>query len=289
MSDEIQKEEAPKAVMSAPKKASKTAVMKSFLNWLFFAHSDYNFERLQGIGFLLSMSPIIDDLYDKDDIEHRREAMQRHTPFFNTEPRIGCMIVGLCAALEERIASGEKELGGDAMGSIKYGLMGPLAGIGDTLFQGILAPLLLSMVIGLSMVGNLAGPVLYIILFISLVCVIGYNCFMLGYKKGDEAVVSFIESGVINKVIKGAGAMGCLVMGALVANFVRLSTTVKFKITTGEFDLQKNFFDPIMPRLLPLILTLLVFKLLQHEKMNSLKAMIVLLAGGIVLGLLRIV
>jgi PTS system mannose-specific IID component len=289
MSDEIQNVETPKAAASGPKKVSKKAAMKSFLNWLFFAHSDYNFERLQGIGFLLSMSPIIDELYDKDDIKGRKEAMMRHTPFFNTEPRIGCMIVGLCAAMEERIASGEKELAGDAMGGIKYGLMGPLAGIGDTLFQGILAPLLLSMVIGLSMVGNLTGPVLYIVLFISLVCIIGYYCFMLGYKKGDEAIVNFIESGVINKVIKGASVMGCLVMGALVANFVRLSTAVKFKITTGEFDLQKNFFDPIMPRILPLILTLLVFKLLQHEKMNSLKAMIVLVAAGIVLGLLRIV
>ena len=277
------------AASSGPRKASKGAVMKSFLNWLFFAHSDYNYERLQGIGFLNSMSPIINDLYDKDDIEHRKEAMLRHTSFFNTEPRIGCMIVGLCAALEERIASGEKELAGDAMGSIKYGLMGPLAGIGDTLFQGILTPLLLSMVIGLSMTGNLAGPILYIIFFITLVCIIGYYSYMLGYRKGDEAIVSFMESGVINKVIKGASAMGCMVMGALVANFVRFSTTVKFSITTGEFDLQKNFFDPIMPRILPLILTLAVYKLLQHKKMNSLKVMVIILAAGIVLGFLGIV
>ena len=87
------------------KKASKKAVMKSFLNWLFLAHSCYNYERLQGVGFLHAMSPIINDVYDKDDVEGKKEAMQRHTVFFNTEPRLGSMIVGLCAAMEERITS----------------------------------------------------------------------------------------------------------------------------------------------------------------------------------------
>ena len=117
------------------KKASKKAVMKSFLNWLFLAHSCYNYERLQGVGFLHAMSPIINDVYDKDDVEGKKEAMQRHTVFFNTEPRLGSMIVGLCAAMEERIASGEKELAGDAMTSIKNGLMGPISGIGDTFIR----------------------------------------------------------------------------------------------------------------------------------------------------------
>lgn len=131
------------------KKASKKAVLKSFLNWLFMAHSCYNYERLQGIGFLHAMAPIINDIYDKDDVEGRTEALQRHTTFFNTEPRLGSMIVGLCAAMEERIASGEKELAGeDAMASIKYGLMGPISGIGDTFIQAILSPLLLSMGLG---------------------------------------------------------------------------------------------------------------------------------------------
>jgi PTS system mannose-specific IID component len=244
---------------------------------------------MQGPGFVLAMTSIINELYDKDDIENRRAAMLRHTPFFNTEPRTGSSIVGLCAAMEERIASGEKELGGDAMGSIKYGLMGPLAGIGDTLFQGIIIPLLLSMGVSMGTAGNVAGPVLYIILFCAISTIYGYYSFMLGYKKGDEAIVSFIESGVINKVIKGAGVMGCMVMGALVANFVRLSTAVRFSLGTGEFDLQKSLFDPIMPKILPLLLTLLVFKLLQKEKLDAVKVMCIIAVGGIVLGILHIV
>ncbi|MDR0718681.1 MAG: PTS system mannose/fructose/sorbose family transporter subunit IID [Treponema sp.] len=270
------------------KKASKKAILKCFLNWLFFAHGTYNYERLQGIGFLHAMSPVIDDLYEKDDLETRKEAMLRHTAFFNTEPRLGSMIVGLCAAMEERIASGEKELSG-AMGSIKYGLMGPISGIGDTLMQAILSPLLLSMALGLALNGNVAGPILYCLVFIGIVIVLGYYCFMMGYRKGDEAIVSFIESGIISKVINGAGIMGCVIMGALVANFVSLTTKVKFEITTGAFDLQQGFFDAIMPKILPLILTLIVYKLLKNPKSSPLKVMGIIIVAGIILGAIGLI
>lgn len=212
------------------KKASKKAVLKSFLNWLSWRTAVTTMSVSRESVSCMPWLPIINDIYDKDDVEGRTEALQRHTAFFNTEPRLGSMIVGLCAAMEERIASGEKELAGeDAMASIKYGLMGPISGIGDTFIQAILSPLLLSMGLGLAIDGNLLGPVLYLVLFIGIILVLGYECYMLGYKKGDEAILNFIESGVIRKIISGAGIMGCTVMGALVANFVSLSTTGFFR------------------------------------------------------------
>ncbi len=199
------------------KKVSKKALNKCFTNWLVFAHSCYNYERLQGTGFCYAMLPIIEELY-KDDLEGKKVALQRHTAFFNTEVRLGSAIVGLTAAMEERIASGETELADDALPSIKYGLMGPLAGIGDTFVQAILSPLLLSFGIGLAMEGNVLGPILYFTLFLVLLFIMGKFSFDLGYKKGDESVMKMIESGAIKKVILGAGIMGCTVMGALVAS-----------------------------------------------------------------------
>ena len=154
------------------KKLSKKTLRRCFNNWLIFAHSCYNYERLQGTGFLYAMSPVIDELY-KDDPEGKKIALQRHTAFFNSEVRTGSAIVGLTAAMEERIASGETELADDALPSIKYGLMGPLAGVGDTFVQAILSPLLLSFAIGLAMEGNIAGPILYFVLFLALLYAIG--------------------------------------------------------------------------------------------------------------------
>lgn len=268
--------------------APKTA-RKSFWNWLIFAHSCYNYERLQGTGFLYAMCPIIDELYDKDDIEGRKKAMQRHTAFFNTEVRLGSAIVGLAAAMEERIAAGETELADDLLPSVKYGFMGPLAGIGDTIVQAILTPLLLSLALGLASAGNVAGPILYSVIFLVLLIAMGWYSFELGYKKGDEAIMDFLESGLINKVITGAGIVGCTVMGALVANYVVLNTAVVFQLTTGEFNLQTGVFDVIMPKLLPLLLTLLVYWLMDKKGISSLRMMLYLILGGFVLGYIGII
>ena len=39
---------------------------------------------------------------------------------------------------------------------------------------------------------------------------------MFGYKAGSEAIMDFLEKGILNKLIKGASIMGCMVMGGLV-------------------------------------------------------------------------
>lgn len=270
------------------KKVSKKALNKCFVNWLVFAHSCYNYERLQGTGFCFAMDPIISELY-KDDPEGKKEALMRHTAFFNSEVRTGSAIVGLTAAMEERIANGEKELADDALPSIKYGLMGPLAGIGDTFVQAILSPLLLSFGIGLAIEGNVFGPIMYFVLFLVLLYAMGRYSFNLGYKKGDETIMQLIESGKINKIIAGAGIMGCTVMGALVANYVSLTTKIQFQLTTGVFDLQANFFDAIMPKILPLLLTLGVYYVMNKKGWPSLKTMLILIVVGVVLGLVGII
>lgn len=271
------------------KRVPAKAMHKSFWNWLVFAHSCYNYERLQGTGFLYAMCPIIDALYAKDDVEGRRKAMQRHTAFFNTEVRLGGAIVGLTAAMEERIAAGEIELADDLMPSVKYGLMGPIAGVGDTIIQAVLSPILLSLCIGLAMDGNVTGPLLYLAMFVALLVVMGRHSFQLGYKKGDEAIMGLLESGLINKLITAAGIMGCTVMGALVANYVSLSTTINLELTTGAFDLQADVFDAIMPKALPLALALFVYWLMDKRGVSALRMMAYLIFGGIVLGYLGIV
>ena len=270
------------------KKVSKSALNKCFWYWAFFAHACYNYERLQGTGFLHSMCPIIDDLYDKDDVQGRSYAMTRHAAFFNTEPRVGTAIIGLAAAMEERIASGEEELA-ETVTSVKTGLMGPLAGIGDTLMQAILSPLLLSIAIGIAEDGNVFGPILYFISFIVIAIVLHRIFFNIGYNQGDEGIAQLLESGAINKVITGAGVMGCTVMGALAANYVSLNANLVVPFTTGEFNLQTNFFDAIMPKMLPLALTLVVWYFMDKKGVSSTKMLVILVVAGAVLGAIGII
>ena len=43
--------------------------------------------------------------------------------------------------------------------NIKATLMGPLAGLGDSIIQGIIVPILLSIAMGLANGGNMLGPI----------------------------------------------------------------------------------------------------------------------------------
>ena len=69
---------------------------------------------------------------------------------------------GLPEGVQERAAGAD--LPDEAINGVKSSLMGPLAGVGDSMIQGLVTPLLLSLGIDLARRGNLAGPVLYVLL-----------------------------------------------------------------------------------------------------------------------------
>jgi hypothetical protein len=122
-------------------------LIKSWALWSFFSHANYNYERLQGTGFAHAMTPIIKRLYSTED--EIRAALKRHLVFFNTEPNFGNVVHGTVIAMEEQRANGAA-IDDDAINSVKSGLMGPMAGIGDTLSQSTIAPILLAIGIGIA-------------------------------------------------------------------------------------------------------------------------------------------
>src|SRR6266436_4336965 len=93
----------------------------------------WNYERMQALGYLYSMLPVINAVYKAP--EERIAAMKRHLSFYNTNPYIGSpAIFGATVALEA-----QKE--GELVDSLKVGLMGPLAGVGDTILGTLLKPI----------------------------------------------------------------------------------------------------------------------------------------------------
>ena len=67
--------------------------------------------------------------------------MQTYTAFFNTEPQVGSVVVGITASLEEAKANGADDINAETINGLRAGLMGPLAGIGDSLVVGTLIPI----------------------------------------------------------------------------------------------------------------------------------------------------
>lgn len=265
---------------STRKTLSKKDVVKSFWRWTFFSHANYNYERLCGTGFCHAMAPIIEKLY-KDDPEAYKSAVKRHMEFYNTEPHFGGVINGMVIAMEEERANGAP-ISDEAINGIKTGLMGPFAGIGDTLWQGTLTPILLSIGISLASTGSLSGPLLYSVLMMGIMLSIAYYVWMTGYRLGKEGLQKILESNLIKKVITGASALGAIVMGALTASFVSVNTPLTINIQGASMSVQTDILDKLFRGLLPLVMTLGVLYLLKNKKVKATKVMLLLILVGAV-------
>ncbi|MBI3750924.1 MAG: PTS system mannose/fructose/sorbose family transporter subunit IID [Chloroflexi bacterium] len=258
---------------------SRSDVQRSFWLWTFFSHANYNYERLQGTAFAQAMTPIIRKLYkDPDEI---KAALKRHLIFFNTEPNVGGVIHGAVIAMEEERANGAP-IDDDAINSVKTGLMGPLAGIGDSISQGTITPILLSIGIALAAGnpsvagdGNPLGSILYFVLEVGIMLALAYFMWMQGYDRGRTGVADLLRSGTLNRYLTGAGVLGNLVMGALAYQFVHFYLTWTIGVDAGGgnttvFDFNANFFAKIMPGILPLAWVLLTWYLIARRRISPL-------------------
>ncbi len=266
-------------------KLTKKDLVRSYWTWQFFSHANYNYERLQATAFAASMGTIIRKLYTgKEDIA---AALKRHLVFFNTEPNFGAVIHGIVIAMEEKKANGV-DISDEAINSVKTGLMGPLAGLGDTLTQGTIIPLLLAIGISFGVDGSLFGPLFFLIGCPAALMFIAYTAFMRGYISGKDAVESMLSDGRLNQIIAAAGILGVCVIGALIGQFVNLEIVSAAQIGSTTINIQADIFDKIMPKLLPLLLTVGLYKLLQKGKspIMLMLAIIVVSIVGTFLGIL---
>ena len=252
------------------RKVSKKALAKSFRNWYYGNLTCFSQEHMQTFGYLVSMLPIVEDLYDnKDD---QTKALQTYSAFFNTEPQIGTMIVGVTVGLEEARANGQP-VDDDTINGIRAGLMGPLAGIGDSLIVGTLIPILLGIAMGLSEGGSVLGPIFYIVVW-NLLAYFGMRfAYYQGYKLGGDAVEALV--GPNAQALREAIVMvGTIVIGAVDATWVSITTALTLP---GGGTLQGTL-DGIYPKLLPLIFTVFCWWLMAKKKVSPIITMLILLA-----------
>ncbi|SEO78182.1 PTS system mannose/fructose/sorbose family transporter subunit IID [Propionispora vibrioides] len=261
---------------------SKKDLMKAFLIWETFPQTCYNYERMMGQACAHMFAPLIMKLY-KNDPEKRKETMRREIEFFNVHIEFGACILGMAVAMEEQKALGT-EVPGEFITSIKTSLMGPLSGVGDTIWQGVVIPILLAICIDITLSGTVAGSIIYGTVIVALAYAFSYFNFMFGYRSGIEAIMNFLEQGTLNKILKGAEIMGCMVMGGLISNYVTMKVGLNIVSSTSTFNVQTQFLDAIMPSILPFGFTLLVYSLLKRRK-TSLQIIAMIIAIGVIGGL----
>ncbi|MEH8139561.1 PTS system mannose/fructose/sorbose family transporter subunit IID [Aeromonas veronii] len=253
-------------------------------SWMMYNLSSMSFERLESFGFCLGMMPALKKLYPGK--AERMEAMKRHASFYNTEPQIGVIINGLAVGLEEKRANGEK-IDGETINTLKVGLMGPIAGIGDSMIPGMLVPILLSIGMALAAGGSVLGPLFYIISFNVIAITGSYMLFMKGYKLGTGSVESLVSSESA-KLREALSLLGVFVMGGVAASYVNLSTGLDFVTSDGVNIQVQSMLDGIFPKLMPLVVVLGTWYLMAKRNVSPVKAMLGLLVlafFGVAIGL----
>lgn len=239
----------------------KKDLFRSWLIWENLPQTCYNYERMMGQAVAHVFVPISKRLY-KNDPEKKKEMMRREIEFFNVHIEFGSCIIGMIIALEEQKAKG-KEIPGEFITSLKTSLMGPLSGVGDTIFQGVLIPILLAICIDLTLKGTIWGSVIFAVAIIAIAWSMSYANFMFGYRAGAEAVMDFLERGILNKVLRGAEIMGCMVMGGLISSYVKMHVALQIVSSTTTFKVQEDFLDVVIPNILPFGFTLLIYFLMK--------------------------
>ena len=132
----------------------RSDLMKSFMIWELTSEMCLSYERLMSLGFCHAMVPILKRLYpDKEDLA---AGLTRHMAFFNTENQWGALIPGMIASIEEERANG-MDYSDEVINGLKIGLMGPLAGVGDTITQGLVKTILLAIAVEMGLAGNVYG------------------------------------------------------------------------------------------------------------------------------------
>lgn len=252
------------------------------------AEIGYNYERMQASGNLLAMVPIIRRLYKTPaDIS---SAMKRYLVFFNTEPSfVGTVIPGVCASLEEQKANGA-DISDEMITGLRTGLMGPLAGVGDSLAGGIIYPIGISIGCSLALTNqSFAGPVLFFVLFAGIMLLLGGSLYKMGYNRGGNSIMSIIGEGSqsIVKLTEAFSVLGLLVIGGMGATRVIADTPVVINIGQTSVVLQEVL-QGLVPNLLPFGIIMGVWYLL-NKKINTSWVVLILAVLGFIayfLGLL---
>lgn len=258
-------------------KLRRRDLFHSFIIWETTSESCLSYERLMSLGFCHAMVPIINRLYHTK--EEKAEALERHMVFFNTENNWGAFIPGLVASMEEERAIGGP-ISGTAINSVKIGLMGPLAGIGDTITQGLVKTVLLAIFVDMTLGGNTSGPIFYFFLFLTYLLAMGMFSFSQGYIQGKNVLSKITDQSIMRKITNSLSILGLTIAGAMMVNNVNIVTPLVIKTGTAEVVIQ-DLFNEILPGFLSVITVVGAFLLLK-KNVNVFKVMLALFGIAII-------
>ena len=254
-------------------KVTKKDLRRTAARYNFMACNIFNYESQMGPAVAWAMAPVLRKIYKND--EEYKAALNNHFNYYNSTTAMSSVILGATLAIEEKDGIEAKE----TVQSLKTSLMGPFAGVGDTLVW-VLWPTIIGSISGyMAQQGNPLGAIIWLICNIAF-WFVKSKLFEVGYKSGTNMITKLGQK--LSVFTEAASIMGLSVVGALIATSVNIQTGLKFKVGEVKLALQADILDKIMPALLPVLLTLLVYKLLGNKKWTPTKLILLIIVIALV-------
>ncbi len=241
--------------------------------------------KMMTVGTCIAMLPWLRMLYPEH--EDLKTAMIRHQPFFNCTPETAYFIIGLCLAMEKEHAVDPENFDPAPISAIKAALMGPLSGVGDAIFWVAVRTIATSVAVSLALNGSMLAPFVFLLIYHGFSFPTRWLGYKYGYNLGAKFVETAYESGIVDMLVGAATSIGLIMVGAMVANFVSLNTVIVLVgAGTDNPSLLQTALDGILPKLLPLVVTMLTLFAIR-KRINAswiIVAMLVIGIGGVYLG-----
>jgi fructoselysine and glucoselysine-specific PTS system IID component len=233
-----------------PKRTIRSLFFRSLV-----LEANFNFETWQNSGFAFAIIPVLKKLYTTK--QSMAAALKRHLQFFNTSPYGSTLIIGIVAAMEEQNKRSEG-FDEESINSVKLGLMGPLAGVFDSLFWGTLKVIAAGVGVSLAIKGNILGPILFLLIFNVPHLILRYNLTFIGYKTGTRFLQNLAKTNLMDKLTAGSSILGLMVVGAMTATLMHVTTPLTIGGADSAVHVQ-DILDQIVPDIIPLGLTFLTY------------------------------
>lgn len=235
-------------------------------------------------GFCYSMIPCIDHFYK--DPQEKKEALVRSMSYFSTTVACSTFIMGLVASMEKE-NSQKKDFDTNSINAVKFSLMGPLAGIGDSVFWGVLRVIAAGIAISMGQSGNLLAPIVFLLLFNIPAILVRYYGTFLGYQLGSSYIEKIYSSGLMGILTKAVSIVGLMMVGGMTAQMVQFTSKIVWSVNGENVLNLQQMLDQIFVGIIPLGITLLSYYLL--KKNVSINVLIIgIIVGSILASLLGI-
>lgn len=252
---------------------SKKVRNKVLWRWIFTSSVSSNYEKMQALAYCYSMLPFLKEIH-KGDEDGLNTAVRNHLQFFNTNPWIAPYVIGVNIGIEELEKNNAKE----AIAGIKTGLMGPLAGLGDSLFVVIPWTIFGAIAANMALQGSSIGIFLWIIVSIILK-LLSFPFFSAGYKSGTS-LVAVLET-KMKTISKCVSILGLMVVGALIPSVIKANVALSFQ--QGDVNMKgQEILDQIMPGIIPALLVFAVYVMLS-KKVKPIYIILILMVCSIAL------